>query len=178
MPLLSGTQPVDRSGNDLFSRSGFAKHEHRGIGRHHLRDHPLTPPVRIEAIRVDGREIPFEALEVLPGRHDVEIDYTATTFVTPERVQFRYRLEGADDAWHDADRRRRAYYTGLAPGQYHFRVAATTGEGEWAEAPTPRTFVILPSWYQTLWARVGIVLLIVGSSAGVASLVRHRRHVR
>ncbi|HEU4454479.1 MAG TPA: histidine kinase, partial [Longimicrobium sp.] len=137
------------------------------------------PPVRIEAVRVDGRErMPREVVEIPPGRHDLEIDYTATSFSAPERVRFRYRLEGADGAWRDAGTRRRAYYSGLAPGRYRFRVAATAGDGAWNETGAAWTFRVLPAWHQTLWFRGGIVLLVGAAGAAAAALLQRRRHLR
>jgi signal transduction histidine kinase/ligand-binding sensor domain-containing protein len=137
------------------------------------------PPARIEAVRIDGRELmPSEVLEIPAGRHDLEIDYTALSFAAPERVRFRYRLEGADGAWRDAGTRRRAYYSGLAPGRYRFRVAATTGDGAWNETGAAWAFRVLPAWYQTLPFRAGIVLLVAASGAAAAALVQRRRHLR
>jgi signal transduction histidine kinase/ligand-binding sensor domain-containing protein len=139
-----------------------------------------APPTVVEAIRVDGREqIPSHQLALLPGSHDLEIDYTATTLARPERVEFRYRLEGEDPDWREVGTRRRAYYTGLAPGTYTFRVSATTGDGDWNEAQgTTWTFRVLPTWYQTLWFRAGVVVLIGGIGAATMAVIQRRRHIQ
>jgi signal transduction histidine kinase/ligand-binding sensor domain-containing protein len=139
-----------------------------------------APPALVEGLRVDGREQrPSDGLAVPPGRHDLEIDYTTTTLARPERVEFRYRLDGQDPDWREVGTRRRAYYTGLAPGAYTFRVSATSGDGDWNDAGgTTWTFRVLPTWYQTLWFRVGGVLLISGIGAATAALVQRRRHVQ
>jgi signal transduction histidine kinase len=90
----------------------------------------------------------------LPPRvRDLEIDYTALSFVAPEKVRFRYRLEGRDRDWEDAGTRRQAYYTDLAPGNYHFHVAACNNSGVWNEAGDTLDFYITPAYYQTLWFR-------------------------
>ncbi|MEO8000052.1 MAG: histidine kinase, partial [Gemmatimonadaceae bacterium] len=137
-----------------------------------------APTALIEGVRVDGRELMPGEAEVPPGRHDLEIDYTVTNFATADRVQFRYRLDGADDEWHDAGTRRRAYFGGLAPGEYRFRVATTNGDGVWNEAGEAKTFRLLPAWYQTVWLRIGVVLLIGAVGATAAAFVQRRRHVR
>jgi signal transduction histidine kinase/ligand-binding sensor domain-containing protein len=142
---------------------------------------PSVPPrVLIEAVRVDGRETAASEGRSIPHEsRDLEIDYTATGVSIPERVHFRYRLEGEDQAWHDAGTRRRAYYTGLAPGRYNFRVIASNGAGDWNEAEigTAWNFRVLPAWYQTVVFRIGVIVLIGVLGAAAAALVQRRRHL-
>src|SRR5262249_20207181 len=93
-------------------------------------------------------------------------------------VQFRYRLEGADPTWREVGTRRRAYYTDLGPGSYHFRVSANKGDGNWIESGATLSFRVLPAWYQTLSFRA-IVILLIGSLGGlVVALVQRRRLAR
>jgi signal transduction histidine kinase len=135
--------------------------------------------VLVEAVRVDGRELAPSDLTAIPaGSGDLEIDYTATALDFPERVQFRYQLVGADQAWREVGSRRRAYYTDLPPGSYRFRVGAHDGDGRWIETSAAWSLRILPAWYQTLWFR-GLVVLVIGSLGGLAvALVQRRRHAR
>jgi signal transduction histidine kinase len=138
-----------------------------------------APPVLIETIRIDGRERPpSDTVSIPPGSRGLEIDYTATSLSLPERVQFRYQLEGEDRTWHDVGTRRRAYYTGLAPRSYRFRVIASNGDGVWNERGAAWSFRVLPAWYQTAWFRGGGALLIGGLGATAAALVQRRRHLR
>ena len=135
------------------------------------------PQVLIEGARIDGRELAAsETLTIPPASRDLEIDYTATSLSTPERVQFRYQLEGADPTWRDVGTRRRAYYTGLGPGSYRFRVMASNGDGVWNETGAVLGFRVLPAWYQTLWFRGFVVALIGALGAAAAALVQRRRH--
>ena len=139
----------------------------------------LPPPVSIEVVRLQGRELSLaDAVQIPPGSRDVEIDYTSLTFGTPERIQFRYKLEGADPTWHEVGSRRRAYYTGLAPGSYRFRVTASYGDGIWNEADANWSFRVLPAWYQTIWFK-GLIVLLIGGLGGVTvALVQRNRHQR
>ncbi len=133
----------------------------------------------VEGARTDGREqLPSDGLAIAPRTRDLEIDYTATSLATPERVRFRYRLEGDEPEWHDAGTRRRAYYTGLAPGAYRFHVMASDGDDTWRDAGAFWSFRIIPAWYQTIWFRTGIVLLIGSLGAAAAVLVQRQRHRR
>ncbi len=138
---------------------------------------PAAPPVVIEALRVEGRELPLtDRVVVPPASSSIEIDYTAATLALPERVQFRYRLEGQDPGWHQAGPNRQATYTSLKAGRYSFHVSASNGDGVWSEPGSILQFRVLPAWYQTLWFRSALALLIVSFSAGAAWLVQRRRH--
>lgn len=145
--------------------------------RHLPTDSP--PPVLIEAIRVNGADLdPAMAMAIPPGNRNLEIDYTAINFSVPERVRFRYRLEGHDTDWQDLGNRRRAYFSGLPPGAYRFRVSADNGDGVWNEAGALLDFRILPAWYQTFWFKGAVVLLVAGLGATLAVLLQRDRHRR
>ncbi len=137
------------------------------------------PPVIIEAVRVDGETLdPRETTIVPAGARELEIDYTATSLSAPEGIQFHYQLEGEDPEWGDVGARRQAFYTGIPPGTHRFRVTATSADGVRNEVGATWTFRVLPSWYQTWWFRVAVVVLIAGLGAGGAWLVQRRRHLR
>jgi hypothetical protein len=87
-----------------------------------------------------------------------EIDYTALSFVEPERIQFRYKLEGWDRDWQSVGNRRQALYANLSPGNYRFLVAASNNSGVWNEAGTSLDFSIAPAYYQTTWFRLSCVV--------------------
>ena len=128
----------------------------------HLDRNPLPPPVAIESILVNDREyqpVPGVTLPALPS--DIEIDYTALSLSIPERVRFRYQLEGYDRTWQDAEDRRSAFYTGLGPGHYTFRVIACNNDGVWNETGAAVDLIVPPAWFQTSWFRVLCVLTAV-----------------
>ena len=72
----------------------------------------------------------------------------------PERVHFRYKLDGVDHGWQNVGTRRQAYYTKLRPGEYTFRVVACNNDGLWNEAGAALNFSVSPAWYQTAWFTV------------------------
>jgi signal transduction histidine kinase len=82
---------------------------------------------------------------------DLHIGDTSPSFLIPQKVKFRYRLDGHDLDWQDADTRRQAFYTDLGPGKYRFRVIACNNDGVWNEAGAAVEFSILPTFYQTTW---------------------------
>src|SRR5262249_54393345 len=96
----------------------------------------LPPPVHVEQVVADRKTYDVGSAGVkLPALvRDVEIDYTALSFAAPEKIRFRYKLEGRDPDWVDAGNRRQAFYDDLAPRNYRFRVAAANNDGVWNEA--------------------------------------------
>lgn len=112
----------------------------------------LRPTVLVRRLR--SGDMVFDAggkPALPPGTATAQIDYTALSLAVPERMQFKYRLEGVDQAWQEAGTRRTAYYTGLAPGSYRFRVIASNNDGLWNETGASMEFSIQPSFAQTIW---------------------------
>ena len=116
---------------------------------------------------VDRREWPREAPLALPaGSREVEFHYTAPSFVAPDKVLFKYRLEGFDPDWVDAGPRRTAYFTNLAPRNYRFRVKACNSDGLWNEAGAVLELVVEPWFYQTLAFRLAVAALVLAAAWG------------
>jgi signal transduction histidine kinase/ligand-binding sensor domain-containing protein len=108
----------------------------------------------IQSLIVDRKEFAAtDNLKLSPHPRDLQIDYTSPTFSIPQKVNFRYRLDGYDRDWHDAGTRRQAFYTDLPPGKYSFRVIASNSDGVWNEGAAKLDFSIAPAYYQTNWFR-------------------------
>ena len=118
----------------------------------HAQRNTLAPPVVIKQIQADGKSWhPQPDLELPEGTHQLNIDYTALSLTMPERMRFRYRLEGADTEWQDAGNRRAAFYTNLSPGNYRFQVVAANNDGVWNNTGATLAFSIKPMIVQTWW---------------------------
>ena len=114
-----------------------------------------APPVYVESLVADGRDFPLPGAVVVPSlTHDLQIDYTAPSFITPQKVLFRYKLEGFDRDWNNAGARRQAFYTQLPPGKYRFRVSASNSDGVWNPTGASLDFAVAPAYYQTLGFRI------------------------
>ena len=81
----------------------------------------------------------------------LEINYIGLDLHAPDRVGYQYLLEGQDRDWQDAGSRRQVFYTNLSPGQYRFRLRASSGTGEWSELQVPVMVDVRPAFYQTRW---------------------------
>ncbi len=127
----------------------------------------IPPLVAIEQLRIDhtGMDL-WQSIIAPPGQGDLEIHYTGLSFAAPEKVRFRYRLEGYDAQWIEAGARRVAYYTNIPPGRYRFRVLATNSDGVWGDTGASLEFRLRPHFYQTaaFYLLIGGVLGALGWS--------------
>jgi signal transduction histidine kinase/streptogramin lyase len=120
----------------------------------HLDGNPIPPPVHLEQMIADGKSYALRDDLRLPAlTRNLEIDYTALSFVAPQKVRFRYKLEGHDSEWQDPGTRRQAFYSDLRPGDYRFRVIASNNDGVWNEEGATLAFSVATAWYQTWWFR-------------------------
>jgi ligand-binding sensor domain-containing protein len=134
----------------------------------------LPPPVWIEEFRAGETSYPIGTAAVVPpGPGDLQIQYTGLSFVAPQAVRFKYKLDGFDTDWIDAGTRRAAYYTKLPPGSYVFRVKASNNDGVWNETGHAFAFRLRPHWYQTRVFHVSALLLV-----GLGLLGLHRSRLR
>lgn len=137
----------------------------------HLPFNKLPPQVHVEQMIADRKTYDATSdvnghLRLPPLIRDLQIDYTALSLVAPEKILFRYKLEGHDRDWQDVSNRRQAFYNDLPPGDYRFRVMACNNSGVWNETGTFLDFSITPAYYQTTWFRVSCVaafLLLLGA---------------
>ncbi|MEO6066326.1 MAG: two-component regulator propeller domain-containing protein [Lysobacterales bacterium] len=143
------------------------------------RGNPLPPPVRIEAFVVDGKNTPLSRTNALaPGHKQLEIHYTALSFVNPDAVAFKYRLAGFNPDWIDADTRRVAYFTNLPPGDYAFQVIASNSDGVWNRDGATLHFTRKARPIETWWFKVLAVLAALGVFAIVFQVLSRRHHAR
>lgn len=138
----------------------------KGIARvdpEHMPLNRVAPPVAIEQVAVDDApQTSLANLKIAPGHSHYEFDYAGLSFAAPQKVQYRYQLEGFDPGWVDAGTRRVAYYTNLPHGHYIFRVMARNNDGVWSVDAATAGLTIEPHLYQTLWFRVLLVLALLG----------------
>jgi signal transduction histidine kinase len=122
----------------------------------------ILPPVHIEEVVADRKSYsPRPGLRLPRLSRDLEIDYSALSFVAPQKVRFRYKLEGHDEGWQEPGTRRQAFYSDLHPGNYRFRVMACNNDGVWNEEGAILDFSIAPAWFQTTSFR--LLCVVVGA---------------
>jgi signal transduction histidine kinase/ligand-binding sensor domain-containing protein len=138
----------------------------------------LPPPVALERFAVDDVDQPLHGadsrLRVAAGHVHFQFDYAGLSFTAPQKVRYRYILEGFDRGWTEAGSRRVAYYTNIPPGRYTFRVQAANNDGVWNTTGAALEFDLQPHFYQTLWF---YALLLTAIAAAVLLLVKRRLRV-
>jgi signal transduction histidine kinase/ligand-binding sensor domain-containing protein len=158
---LDGSQPGYEPGQPEVSKSAdgrlwFASSEKvQMIDPSRTYTNVIPPPVYVEEVIADRKNYPPGVGLRLPAlTRDIEIDYAALSFVVPQKVRFRYKLEGRDTTWQEPGTRRQAFYSDLRPRKYRFRVIACNNDGLWNEEGATLDFSVAPAWYQTIWFRV------------------------
>src|SRR6185503_6677690 len=181
-PLISGYGPIVTKTSD--GRLWFLGFEGVSvIDPHHLAFNERPPPVHIEQVTADDKVYAAtNGLRLPPRIRNLAIDYTALSFVAPEKVRFRYKLEGQNRNWHEVTNDRQIQYTNLAPGTYRFRVIASNNSGVWNETGATLDFSIAPAYYQTRWCQALVVaatlgLMWAGYRVRLRVVERHQREI-
>jgi signal transduction histidine kinase len=134
--------------------------------------------VHVEAISADGKTIEMiNAVRVPPRPQRITLSYTGLSLTNPERIRFRYTLEGFDQGWSEPVDARAAVYTNLGPGSYRFHIVASNSDGEWNGPETLLPFEVEPVVWQTMWFRL-LCLVAIGSMVLLAYQLRLRQMTR
>jgi signal transduction histidine kinase/streptogramin lyase len=170
-----GKQPagIRRSNGELWfpTQAGVAV-----INPKEITTNPSPPPVQIEEVFVDKKEIErkHDAFEIQAAQNNLEINYTGLSLINSPLVKFRYRLEGLENDWNEVGTRRTAFYNNLPPGNYSFHVLAANRDGVWNEEGATIKIVKLPYFYQTRWF-VALSILAVGTIVALVFYLRISR---
>ena len=149
---------ITSNGEILFSGA-------KGFTRSHpdsIKHNPFIPPIVITSFKKFDKPFPIEKEIRLP--HDenfLSLEFAALSYISPERNQYAYMMEGLDKDWIYSGTRRFASYPNLDPGLYVFRVKGSNNDGLWNEAGTSISIIISPPWWKTIWAYVFYSLLIL-----------------
>ncbi len=149
-----------------------------------LQDNPYAPQVILTDLKLFGQSVRpqdgtnilekhisrTESITLTHRQASFSLDFVVPNYLADKHNTFAYKLDGYDDQWYETDNtQRRATYTNLPPGNYHFRVKAANNDGKWCDKETELPIKILPAWYQTWWA-IGLFTL---ATVGVIGLLIH-----
>ena len=139
----------------------------------------VEPPLAIEKVAINGRDCALPGpVTVAPGKGNIEVTYTAISFLQVDKVRFAYRLDGFDADWIQAGSRRSAFYTNLPPGNYVFRVVGCNGDGVWNRGGAAFAFTLRPYFTQTALFRWLVTLSALLLVAAIFFLFLHRAKLR
>ncbi len=136
------------------------------------------PEVYVEQVLRNGQPIDgIEGARLPPGRRDMEFQFTATSLLQPERVEFRYRLSGYEEEW-VTSRERAVRYTNLGPGRYSFQVQAANNDGVWNRQGASVSFTLEPFFHESRWFYVVVVAVLIALALLFDRFRQRRRHAR
>lgn len=165
-----------KSGEFLFGgTNGFNKFDPDKIN-----DNAFIPPVVITDFRVFNAPIIIDAKDSILQKHIsqtkelklsykhsvLSFDFAALNFISPEKNQYAYMLEGFDKDWNHAGTKRTATYTNLDPGKYILKVKGSNNDGKWNENSTDLKITIVPPYWKTWWFNSLLSLTVLGSLVG------------
>lgn len=135
----------------------------------------LPPPTVIESVFIDHKPIDLlQNVRLDPGKSKFEFHFTGLSFVAPEKVRFKYKLEGFDKDWTEGGNQREAAYTNIPPGDYTFLVRACNNDGIWNETGASFSFYLKPHFFQTYWFYAACIVMIGLVGVGIYRLrVKH-----
>lgn len=179
-----GNQPAGwkvRDGKLWFpTTNGISVIDPKNIGVNNI-----PPPVKIEKITMDGKDVPVpaascesEPMTVPPGTDHIEFQYTALSFIVPANIRFKTKLEGYDADWIDAGDSRKAFYNNLSPGRYNFRVTACNSDGVWNDTGTSVCLYFESEFYRTAAFKILFLLAAALSVFFFLSYIKRGRHHR
>ncbi|HSX60746.1 MAG TPA: two-component regulator propeller domain-containing protein [Tahibacter sp.] len=143
-----------------------------------------APPVVVEEVRVDDRAVTLkDGLHLAPGTRKIELHFAGLSYLMPQKIRYRYRLDGFDPDWVERGTQRFAQFTNLAPGDYRFRVSAANAGGDWNGEEAVVDLYVAPRLWQrsSFWAATalaGIAVLYLVYAARVRQLHRNERRLR
>jgi signal transduction histidine kinase/ligand-binding sensor domain-containing protein len=141
----------------------------------HIPRNPVAPPVQIKSVSVGGKTFPAGINLRLPEHTTaLRVSYEGVSLTMPQKVRYRYKLDGVNPGWQDAQADTEAYFTNLDPGSYRFHVIAANNDGVWSTSGATLEFMIPRTFVQTPW----FILLCAGGGAaliGMAFRLRMRQ---
>ncbi|MGB8319149.1 MAG: two-component regulator propeller domain-containing protein [Ignavibacteriaceae bacterium] len=128
-----------------------------------IKDNPYIPPIVITSFRIFDKPVPFGNKIKLPyDKNFLSFGFAALNYLSPERNQYAYKMEGIDRDWVYSGNKHNVSYTNLPPGEYTFNIKGSNNDGVWNETGTSISIIISPPWWKTNWAYIsyGLVLFL------------------
>ena len=151
----------------------------KGLIRFHpdsIRDNSFVPPIVIISFRKFEKPFPFgKEIRLTYGENFVSFEFAALSYVSPEKNQYAYKMEGLDMDWVYSGTRHYAAYPHLEPGEYIFRVKGSNNDGVWNEEGTSIAVIITPPWWKMWWFTTFFWLTVAGSIGGTIRYIEMQK---
>jgi ligand-binding sensor domain-containing protein len=137
--------------------NGLIHYDPKAAHANHVESKTSIKNIRIfynDTVLVPDSKLPYYL-------NNISFEYIGICLTNPEKVRYKYKLEGYDRIWSPETKETFARYSNLAPGDYTFKVMSCNNEGLWNKAPASFSFVILPPVWRTWWFRVSMGMAIL-----------------
>ena len=134
----------------------------------------IEPLTKIDGLQILLQDASFPANNTFAyDQNNITFEVIGISLTNPKEVTYSYRLIGNNDAWSPKQKNRTFNFSGLQPGTYTFEVKAYNNSGVENENPISYSFIVSPPWYNTWWARVSFLVIIL---AGIIIYIKIREH--
>jgi ligand-binding sensor domain-containing protein/signal transduction histidine kinase len=130
-----------------------------------------TPKLYIDKIELESPFKTIDTSNILLSQMDIPSDVirvglslSAIHFTNPLKTKIAYKIDEINNHWISAEDRGMIQLLGLSPGTYTIRIKSANEHGFWNETPIIIKLRFLPKWYQSIWFRLLIALLIVSAA--------------
>ncbi|MBB2206220.1 diguanylate cyclase [Gluconacetobacter takamatsuzukensis] len=144
---------------------------------------PPPPSVALGSLDLDGNPLPLPADGApvhIPAGHGLTVRYAALSYLLPDRIIYRSRLEGLDPSWSVQGNTRSLRLVGLPPGRYTLRVSAAHPGGTWSPRDMEVPIVVDPMWWQRrqVWAGAAVAFGVLLAAVYLGIAYSYRRQAR
>lgn len=180
------------AGNLFYARAGLRARNGEmyfggpnGLTRFHpdsIKDNLYLPPIVITKFNIFDKPAQLDTaislkktLELSYKENIISFEFSALSYLSPERNLYAYKLEGFDTGWVYCGTRRHATYTNLDGGKYTFRAKGSNNDGVWNETGTSIAVIITPPFWKTWWFTTFLWVTLAGSAGGAVRYVEIRK---
>ena len=103
-----------------------------------------------------------DKVTLFPSDNNLSFEFAALNFTQSSKNSYAFKLEGVESTWNYVGKQNFAFYNNLEPGNYTFRVKAANNDGLWNEEGTSIEVIVEPTFYQTWYFKISLVLLLGG----------------
>jgi ligand-binding sensor domain-containing protein len=133
------------------------------FNKNDLSGNVYTPKIFIEAFKANNENfllVKNKLTELKRENNNIIIEFNCRTFKNSGTVKYRYKLGGLNSAWIETANNQ-VDFTSLTPGYYTFEVYAYSLDEDWKTNTEQVKFYIKPAYWQTLWFRILLAVLIL-----------------
>lgn len=114
-------------------------------------------------------------LRLAHDQNAFRFEFAAPDYFHPKAIRYRYKLQGHDPYWTDAGETRTLNYANIPPGDYVLFIEAWDSESPERKGVFELPVKIVPAFYQTLWFKMLLVLLVFAIVFGLFYIFRVQR---